>query len=201
MVTGVLAVTGEVVTGRLAEPSPPGTFPMGGTWATAALLVASVTDTPPAGALALRDTVPETLVPPATLAAPSVTEARRGGALGSGPTLMNAVFVTPPAVALMRAPVAVVTGVVVIPKLFVLFPAAMVTLGGTWTTDGLSLASVTTPPPGGAGMTSSTVPRPEPPPINAEGLTPIAKSVGGLGGPGSTSSSAACVPPVVPYVP
>src|SRR5205823_5077966 len=119
MVTGVFADTGDVVTVKLANPRPAGTSTIGGTRAAKRLLVASVTDAPPAGALAFRKTVP------------------------------------------------------------------------------LTLFSVTTPPPAGAGMTSSTVPRAEAPPINPDGLTPIAKRTGAPG-VGSISSSLACIPPVVP---
>src|SRR2546430_8387764 len=95
MVTGVFVDTGDVVTVKVAETWPAGTVTTG--WGRAdRLLVESVTDTPPAGAVPFRNTVPETLVPPVTLAAPSVTDDRRGGAFGSGPRLMNSDLVTPP---------------------------------------------------------------------------------------------------------
>src|SRR5262245_44125618 len=164
MVTGVFVDTADVVTVKLAELEPAGTRTTGCGFATR-LLVASVTDTPPAGAAPLRSTVPATLVPPVTLAAASVTDDRRGGAFGSGPTLMNCDFVTPPAVASTRTVVPTTTGLVVIVKLFALLPAGMATVGGTWTTDGLSLVSATAPPPAGASMTVETVPRVEVPPI------------------------------------
>ena len=88
MVTGVFAVTVDVVTVKLAELWPASTVVIG--WGRATrLLVESVTVTPPVGAGLLRKTVPETLLPPVTLAAASVTDARSGGAFGSGPRLMN----------------------------------------------------------------------------------------------------------------
>ena len=62
--------------------------------------------------------MPDTLLPPVTLPAASVTEARRGAASGSGPRLMNADLVTPPAVASIRTVVAMLTGLVLIVKLF-----------------------------------------------------------------------------------
>ena len=68
MVTDVLFATANVVTVKLAEVCPPGTLTMPGTVAAAALLVESVTEIPPAGAGALRNTVPVALVPPLTLA-------------------------------------------------------------------------------------------------------------------------------------
>ena len=68
MVTDVLLPTANVVTVKLAEVCPPGTLTMPGTVATARLLVASVIEAPPAGAGALKKTVPVAFVPPATLA-------------------------------------------------------------------------------------------------------------------------------------
>ena len=67
MVTNVLLPTANVVTAKLAEVCPPETLTMPGTVATARLLVASVTEIPPAGAGALRNTVPVALVPPRAL--------------------------------------------------------------------------------------------------------------------------------------
>ena len=88
MVTGVFAVTVDVATVKLAELEPAGTVTTG--WGRAIrLLVESVTDTPPAGAGLLRNTVPDTLLPPTTLAAARVTDDRSGGAFGSGARLRN----------------------------------------------------------------------------------------------------------------
>ena len=153
MVTGVFAVTVDVVTVKPAEVAPAGTFTTGWGLATR-LLVESVTDAPPAGAGPLRSTVPDTLLPPTTVDEASVTDDRSGGAFGSGATLMKTDLVTPPAVASTCTVVPSETGLEVMVKLFALFPAAMDTVGGTWTTDGLLLVSVTAPPPGGASMTS-----------------------------------------------
>src|SRR6478736_4978429 len=66
MVTDVLLATANVVMVKLADVCPPGTLTMPGARATFALLVASVTEIPPAGAGALRNTVPVALVPPRT---------------------------------------------------------------------------------------------------------------------------------------
>jgi hypothetical protein len=66
MVTDVLFPTANVVTVKLADVCPPGTLTIPGTVATARLLVASVTESPPAGAGALRNTVPVAFVPPLT---------------------------------------------------------------------------------------------------------------------------------------
>src|SRR5262249_2252311 len=169
---------------------PGGRFRTGGGLATR-LLVESVTDAPPAGAGPLRSTVPDTLLPPTTVAEASVTEDRRGCAFGSGATLMKTDFVTPPAVASTSTVVPRETGLEVMVKLFALLPAAMDTVGGTWTTDGLVLVSVTAPPPGGASITSETVPRVEAPPIRFVGLAPNARRVEAPAGAGSISRSVA----------
>src|SRR5262249_48420483 len=164
MVTGVFAVTADVVTVKVAEVWPAGTVTIG--WGRAIrLLVASVTVTPPAGAEPLKNTVPETLLPPTTLAEASVTDDKRGGAFGSGPRLMNASFVTPPALAVTRTVVPIVTGLVVIGRLLALSRGARKTGGGSWRSDGLPRVSVTTPPLAGATMTVETVPLVDAPPI------------------------------------
>jgi hypothetical protein len=123
IVTDVLFPTANVVTVKLAEVCPPGTLTMPGTVATEKLLVASVTDIPPAGAGELRNTVPVALVPPGTVVGLIVIDCRRGGAFGSGLTLTKIDFVTPSAVANTFPPVGrPVTALVAIPKLLVLFP-------------------------------------------------------------------------------
>ena len=68
MVTTVLFATANVVTVKLAEVCPLGTLTMPGTRAAFILLVASVTEIPPAGAGERRNTVPVAFVPPLTLA-------------------------------------------------------------------------------------------------------------------------------------
>src|SRR5205814_425461 len=75
MVTNVLFPTANVVIVKLADVWPPGTLTMPGARATFALLVASVTEIPPAGAGALRNTVPVAVVPP--------IGSRRAGAIAS----------------------------------------------------------------------------------------------------------------------
>jgi hypothetical protein len=168
MVTNVLFATANVVTVKLAEVWPPATLTMPGTRATLALLVASVTEIPPAGAGALKNTVPVALVPPLTVVGLIVIDWRRGGAFGSGLTFTKMDLVTPPALAKTFPPVGKpVTALVPIVKLVALFPSGIVTLAGTWMTEGLSVVRVTVPPPAGAGITSATVARPELPPIRS----------------------------------
>src|SRR5206468_4098215 len=91
-----LMVACDAVTVWLENPGRGGTSTIGGPRAAERLLVASVTDAPPASALAFRNTVPLTLLPPVTPATLSITEVSASAAFGSGPTLMNVDFVTPP---------------------------------------------------------------------------------------------------------
>src|SRR5215216_1900723 len=105
MVTDVLFPTANVVTVKLPEVCPPGTLTIPGTAATDLLLVASVTEIPPAGAGALKNTVPVAFVPPPTVVGFMVIDCRSGGAFGSGLTLTKIDFVTPPALAKTFPPV------------------------------------------------------------------------------------------------
>ena len=168
MVTTVLFVTVNVVTVKLAEVCPPGTLTTPGTVAAKRLLVASVTEIPPAGAGELRNTVPVAFVPPLTVVGLIVIDWRSGGAFGSGLTLTKIDLVMPPALAKTFPPVGKpVTGLVPMAKLVALFPSGIVTLAGTWMTDGLSVVRLTVPPPARAGITSATLARPELPPIRS----------------------------------
>lgn len=97
MVAPVAAVTGVVVTVKLALLAPAGTVTLDGT-AVAAELSESVTTAPPLGATALRDTRPVEDAPPATLvglrlSAESVGAGSGGGA--DGPTVIAANWNTP----------------------------------------------------------------------------------------------------------
>jgi hypothetical protein len=105
IVTDVLFPTANVVTVKLAEVCPPATLTMPGTVAAAGLLVASVTEIPPAGAGELRNTLPVAFVPPLTLVGVIVIDWRRGGAFGSALTLTKMDLVTPPALAKTFPPV------------------------------------------------------------------------------------------------
>ena len=127
-----MAETANVVTLKVAEVWPAGTLTMPGTCAAEELLVASVTEIPPAGEGALKKTVPVALVPPATLAGLIVMDCSKGGAFGSGATLTKTDFVTPPALAKTFPPVeSPETGLVPMEKVLVLSPAATVTFAGT----------------------------------------------------------------------
>ena len=86
---------------KVALVAPAATVTLAGTVAAAVLLLASVTTIPPAGAGALRVTVPVEDVPPVTLAGLRLRADRVGAAVGF--TVSMAVCVTPPYVARMLA--------------------------------------------------------------------------------------------------
>ena len=161
IVTGVFVVTAEVVIVKLREVWPAGTVTVPGTCA-AVLLVDSVTTAPPDGAAPLNVTVAEMLVPPLTLVALGVTADSDAPAFGFSKMVRKVDFASPPVVALMLADAKLLDELVVTVKLLALFPPAMNTLAGTCA-DGWSLDNWTVVPPGGAGVTSPTVPRTESP--------------------------------------
>jgi hypothetical protein len=66
IVTEVFAATGLVVIVKVADVAPAATVTLGGTCATAVLVLCSVTVVPPVGAAALKVTVPVELAPPTT---------------------------------------------------------------------------------------------------------------------------------------
>ena len=168
IVTNVLFVTANVVTVKVADVCPPGTLTTPGTTATDELLVASVTEIPPAGAGELKNTVPVAFVPPATEAGLMLIDCKRGGAFGSGLTLTKIDFVTPPAFAKTFPPVgSPLTGLVPMAKLVALFPSEIVTLGGTWMIEGLSVVRFMVPPPAGAGIINAALARPQWPPMRS----------------------------------
>src|SRR5262245_61602892 len=98
--TGVDTVTALVVTVKLALVAPAATVRLAGR-VTADELSESVTTTPPAGAAALRVTVPVEELPPTTLAGLTLSAERVGAE--DGFTVSTAVCVTPPKVPRMLA--------------------------------------------------------------------------------------------------
>src|SRR4051794_28351246 len=135
-VTGVLAVTGDVVTVKLAWLWPAGTVTIGGGCATERVPGARVTDRPPPGAAELRFTLPVALLPPVTLDGVMAKDSS-DGAVGAAARLMNADLVTPPALASTSTVVKTLVALVVIGKLVELLPAGTLIVGGTCRTAGL----------------------------------------------------------------
>src|SRR5262245_47743113 len=98
----------------------------------------------------------------------------------------------------MLAELTSMTALVATVNVVALLPAGMVTLAGT-RAFGLLLDRKTVAPPAGAGVASPTVPRTEPPPIVDTGSIVSARMPGVAGRPGSTRSTAPCMPAPFPY--
>src|SRR5436190_705272 len=166
MATAVAMATGCVVMAKLAVVAPAATVTEAGT-AAAALLLARVTTTPPAGAAEVSVTVPVLPIPPRTAVGFSVKAFSAAG----GFTASVAAFAAPLKVAVMVTAVCAVTGSVVMAKVAVIAPAATVTDAETIAALTLLLVSVTTAPPAGAAVASVTVPVLPPPPTSVAGLS------------------------------
>src|SRR5262249_14434802 len=121
-VTDVVAVTAVVVRPKVALVAPAGTGTLGGTVATAVLLLDSVPTAPPVGAAALNVAVPVLEAPPTTLVGLTVT-AERVGAAGVGLTVNEAARETAPRVPVIVTPVEAVTALVAIVKVALVAPA------------------------------------------------------------------------------
>jgi hypothetical protein len=188
MVAEVEPTTTLVVTMKVAVVAPAGTVtPLAGTLA-AALLLASITWAPPAGAGPFSVTVPVEFPsgPPITLVGFRVSEDRIGGS-----TVSVAVCVPPPNDAETVTVVDVATALVLSVKVAVMAPAGTVTpLAGTRATA-LLLEIRTCAPPAGAGPLSVTVPVGEDvAPVTLVGLKVSADGTGG-----STVSTAEMLAP------
>jgi hypothetical protein len=169
-----LVETGLVVIGKVADVVPARTVTLAGTCAADALLLCNVTAAPPAGAAPFNFTVPVELAPPTTAPGLSLIE-DKAAAL----TPRVVVFATP-YVAVRVTDVFAATGLVVIVKVVLVFPAAMVTLLGTCATVVLLLCNATTAPPLGAAPVSVTVPVELAPPRTVVGLLVIAERLAAL---------------------
>jgi hypothetical protein len=154
MVAFVTDDTGAVVTAKLPVVWPAAIVMLAGTVAAAELLP-RFTRTPPAGAGALRVTVPVLGEPPVTLVGESERLPMLPGP-GAGGLIVRFAFTELALVALMDAVVCDATAVVFTVKLPVVWPAAMMMLAGT-VADAELLASVTETPPAGAGALRVTV--------------------------------------------
>jgi len=164
-VTAVDTPTEEVVAVKVAEVAPAETVTEAGS-AAALELSLRVTVAPPAGAGPLSVTVPVELLPPTTIAGSKLN----AEITTAGFTVSEAGSVTPPKEAERFAVTAELTVDVVMLNVLLVAPAAIVTLDGTLTAA-LSLLSVTTAPPPGAGVLRLTVPVAELPPVTWPGLT------------------------------
>jgi hypothetical protein len=171
IVADVEIKTTEVSTVNDALLAPAGMNTLEGTLA-APLLLERVISAPPAGAGALRVTVPrDACPPPTTLVGFSVSELSVGAGGGTGLTDSDSVFVTPPRVAVMVTEIDALTTLVPTANVALVVPAAIVTLAGVRATVVLLLESAICAPPVGAGPLNVTVPVDEFPPTTLVGFT------------------------------
>ena len=152
-----------VVVVNVAEEDPLGTVIIAGTVTPGRLLVNDIA-MPPAGAFALRLTVPVAEVPPTTAEGLNVTLVS-----STGWRVREMPIVLPDAIAFTRTGVDLVTPSVVQEKLTLWDPAATKTEPGTFT-NVEALASVILTALDAAGPFSDTVPFDVPPPAKTKGL-------------------------------
>ena len=170
IVTAVELTTALVVTAKVALVAPAPTVTLAGTVATPEFELARLTRSPALGAALVKVAVPVAEAPPVTVAGFRVIALRLTGG-GTGLTVSTAVRVTPPKVPEIDNAVVAITLVVVIEKVALVAPAAMVTLAGTVATAVFALLRPTTAPPAGAPAVSVTVPCDELPPTTEVGVT------------------------------
>jgi hypothetical protein len=176
IVTGVDALTTDVVVANVALVAPAATVTLPGTTAAPVLLLVSATTAPPEEAAVVSVTVPCAVVPPVTLDGVRFT-ACRPAAGGTGVTVSVVVLLAPLYEAISVTAVLPATAAVVAVNDALVAPAATVTLVGTVAAAVLLLVSATMAPPDGAAAETVTVPVDSDPPMTVDGLTVTADSV------------------------
>jgi hypothetical protein len=185
MRTFVAPITGYVVTGKVALAAPAGMVMLEGTVAAGVFPLERVTSAPPAGARALRATVPVDGVPPRTELGLNVTDAI---VVGETVRFADADVTPSEAVTLTVAPLAVLA--VAIGKLTEFAPPGTVTVAGGMTSAGLEEVRESGYPAVGAGPLSVTVPMDVLPPSTFVGDRERLETLGG-----ETVSDCAAVTP------
>jgi hypothetical protein len=182
MVALFALLTARVVIVKVAVVAPAATVTFAGTTALVLLLESAII-APALGAPLVNVTVPCDALPPVTVVGLTLTEDRLAGTGGGGggPTLSDAVLVTPLKDAEIVTLLVVLTVTVLMVKLALVEPAATVTLAGVEATPGLLLDAVTSAPPLGAALLNVTVPCELFPPTRLVGFSDSDESVGDAG--------------------
>ena len=178
-----------VVIVKVAVVDPAAMVTLAGTCAADVLLLCKVTTAPPEGAAPFKVTVPVELFPPTTEVGFLAIEESVAA------LTVRVVVRVMPYVPVIVTDVFAVTGVVVMVKVALVDPAAMVTLEGTCATAVLLLCKVTSAPPAGAAPFKVTVPVELAPPTTEVGLLEIEERVAAL-----TVSVAVLLAPRVPVM-
>src|SRR5262249_37209369 len=182
MLTCVGTGTGAVRTSNVPPAPPAGMKTVGGSVIRSGLLFTSVTSTPPGGAGFNNVAVPSAEPPPTTASWSSAMPQR----IGNRPSEFCCQAI--PYAAWTVPTTAPDTGIVVIGETVAsVLPAGTTTLVGTWAW-GISVARLTSAPPGGAGMFSVTRAWVELPPSTLPGSVMMWKiaSPGGVDANGAT---------------
>ena len=187
IVTGVDVVTPLVGIAKIAVVDPCATDTLAGTVA-AVLLLDRETASPPAGAVAVRVTVPCAAVPPLTLDGFTDTAESAAGVAG-GVTVSSAVREMPLAEAVMVVVWVVGTATVDTGNVPLDSPPWTVIVAGTVAAAVFELDNETTNPPAGAPTERKTVPVAAAPPWTVAGETP--REAGPTGGGGGVTVSVA----------
>ena len=164
-----------------AAVAPAGTVTLAGTVAADALPLVSDTTTPPAGAAALRVTVPVLFDPSTTVSGLKLRPVSVGLDDVAGATVSPAVRDTPFAIAEIVTDVVWVTDVVATVNVVLVAPPGTVTLAGTDATAPLLLARTTLCPPEGALDDRVMLPVADAPPVTLVGLRTTLDGVGAAG--------------------
>lgn len=166
---------------NVALVSPPATVTLPGTVAAVALPLVRATTSPPAGAGAVKVTVPVLVEPSTTEVGLRLRLESVGLVVAPVVTVSTDDLDAPPPVAVMVAELLLVTAPVVIVNVALVAPPVTLTLGGTAATEELLLANVTVCPPEGAAEVRVTVPVDEEPPTTDVGLRLRLESVDVVG--------------------